>query len=209
MVEWHHWIKGYESSKLREIVEDREVWCAAVHGVPKSWRWLSDWMTTIMKSRGVAKGVQSGSWVLLFITGVCSYRGRMTFICGNQGGEKGGREGRRELKRRVKEGRNNQPRNRCKLANGTRHNPMDPVLNSGRYPFLLNAMPLTFPGKIPALWVSLDMLLYRMSIIWGCVLRKLRQFFSAIFLFPFFAFIPTSSPLTSSNMRKCSKLRVG
>lgn len=129
----------------------------------------------------------------------------MIFICGNQGGEKG----RRELNRRVKEGRNNQPRNSCKLASGTRHNPMDPVLNSGRYPFLLNAMSLTFPGKIPALWVSLDMLLYRMSIIWGCVLRKLRQFFSAVFLFPLFAFIPTSSPLTSSNMRKCSKLRVG
>ena len=30
-------------SKLRELVMDREVWYAVVHGVTKSWIWLSDW----------------------------------------------------------------------------------------------------------------------------------------------------------------------
>ena len=48
MVGWHHWLNGCEMSlsKLWEIVKDREAWCAAVHGVPKSWTRLSDWTTT-------------------------------------------------------------------------------------------------------------------------------------------------------------------
>ena len=33
-------------SKLREIVKDREVWHAAIHGLTKSWTQLSDSTTT-------------------------------------------------------------------------------------------------------------------------------------------------------------------
>ena len=33
-------------SKLQEMVKDRKAWCAAVHGIAKSWTQLSDWTTT-------------------------------------------------------------------------------------------------------------------------------------------------------------------
>ena len=32
MVGWHHQLHEHELSKHREMVKDREAWCAAVHG---------------------------------------------------------------------------------------------------------------------------------------------------------------------------------
>ena len=40
---WHHRLKGHKFEQHQELVMDREAWRAVVHGVTKSWTWLSDW----------------------------------------------------------------------------------------------------------------------------------------------------------------------
>ena len=50
--QWKRWLDVITNAmhmnlgKLWEMVRDKEVWSAVVHGVSKSWTWLSNWTTT-------------------------------------------------------------------------------------------------------------------------------------------------------------------
>ena len=41
-------------TKLRETVKDKGAWHDAVHGVTKSWTWLSDWTTTAVVALSIS-----------------------------------------------------------------------------------------------------------------------------------------------------------
>ena len=45
MVGWHHRLNGHEFEQALEDSEGQGSWCAAVHGVTKTWIRLSNWIT--------------------------------------------------------------------------------------------------------------------------------------------------------------------
>ena len=49
IIGWHHCLNGHEFEQAPGDGDGRAAWCAAVHGVSKSWRWLRDWTTTRTK----------------------------------------------------------------------------------------------------------------------------------------------------------------
>ena len=49
LVGQHHWCNGHERGKLQERVKDREIWCAAIHGITKSQTQVNNNIHSIIK----------------------------------------------------------------------------------------------------------------------------------------------------------------
>ena len=62
MVGWHTDSMDMGLSKLQEIVKDEGVWHAAVHGITRSWTWLSDWTTKTYRMAKIKQNLNIKSW---------------------------------------------------------------------------------------------------------------------------------------------------
>ena len=68
MVGLHHQFNRHEFEHALEMVKDREAWCAAIHGVTKSWTWLSDLTPTTNLGESKHNGFEMNGVELLLTT---------------------------------------------------------------------------------------------------------------------------------------------
>ena len=61
MVGWHHWLDGHEFEQALGD-EGQGSLANAVHGVAKSWTWVSNWITTNNPKKSLIKNTDSYSW---------------------------------------------------------------------------------------------------------------------------------------------------